>query len=314
MKNFLITAANSDISIGISRILRLTFPDARIIGVAPDGNLPGSHFFDKVYPIPLVQDFLCYQKKMNNILVENGIDVLCPISEQELMVYYQEKYKPIAKTVINPPEVLENFLDKFKTFQWLIKHEVNVPETILLSEEPDKLLNKCVIKPRSSAGSKNMYYVSDKFLFDALRKSMANNLEKYIVQRCVGSISDEYTCAVWRFKSTYREVVLKRKLVGGLTGEAEVVVNSDISSLLNKIAQNIKGDFFINVQLRLENGVPYVFEINPRFSSTVMLRHKVGFQDVFWTFLANLNMSQASYQAPQPGTKLFRISDELIIN
>lgn len=38
----------------------------------------------------------------------------------------------------------------------------------------------------------------------------------------------------------------------------------------------------MNVQLRLTDHGPRVFEINPRFSSTVLMRHRLGFSDVLW--------------------------------
>jgi len=39
----------------------------------------------------------------------------------------------------------------------------------------------------------------------------------------------------------------------------------------------------MNVQLRLTEQGPRVFEINPRFSSTVLMRHRIGFSDVLWS-------------------------------
>ena len=38
----------------------------------------------------------------------------------------------------------------------------------------------------------------------------------------------------------------------------------------------------MNIQLRLTDKGPRVFEINPRFSSTVLMRHRIGFSDVLW--------------------------------
>jgi carbamoyl-phosphate synthase large subunit len=39
----------------------------------------------------------------------------------------------------------------------------------------------------------------------------------------------------------------------------------------------------MNVQLRLTAAGPRVFEINPRFSSTALMRHRIGFSDVLWS-------------------------------
>jgi carbamoyl-phosphate synthase large subunit len=38
----------------------------------------------------------------------------------------------------------------------------------------------------------------------------------------------------------------------------------------------------MNIQMRLTDKGPRVFEINPRFSSTVLMRHRLGFSDVLW--------------------------------
>ena len=42
----------------------------------------------------------------------------------------------------------------------------------------------------------------------------------------------------------------------------------------------VKKDCAFNIQLRFKNGLPMIFEINPRFSSTVYARHILGFPDL----------------------------------
>jgi carbamoyl-phosphate synthase large subunit len=70
----------------------------------------------------------------------------------------------------------------------------------------------------------------------------------------------------------------------------------------------------LNVQLRLRGGIPYVFEINPRFSSTLMMRHKIGFQDFIWTldYLTTQDKPPA-WHIPE-GHYIYRVSDEVIVN
>ncbi len=313
MKKILITAANSDISIGIARILRCSYPKALLIGVAPDGQWPGAHFFDHVFDIPLVSDFSSYKQVLEEIIIKYDVDVLCPVSEKELYFFYANAYKPIKFLLMNPNDVLDNFLDKYRTYIWLKSINVSVPETFLLSDERAKSIGNSIFKPRSSAGSKNMYQVDNDILFDAVKYTHRNNIDNFVVQRNIGSMEDEYTCALWRFNGEYRSIILKRKLQGGLTGEAEVSSNPEIEKLLKEIERNIKGDFFINVQLRIEQNIPFVFEINPRFSSTIMLRHKIGFQDVLWSFQSILKEESLAYFEPSAGTKLFRIANELIV-
>jgi carbamoyl-phosphate synthase large subunit len=49
-----------------------------------------------------------------------------------------------------------------------------------------------------------------------------------------------------------------------------------------RIAEGLDLRGSMNVQLRLTDEGPRVFEINPRFSSTVLMRHRMGFSDVLW--------------------------------
>lgn len=293
--------------------MRSCIPDIKIIGVAPDGQWPASNFFDIVHDIQLVSNSTEYKKIIEKIIDRHSIHVLLPISEREIAFYRNNPSIFKTQVLINPMSVIDNCLDKYKTYSWLKSIHVSVPETYLLNDANAKTIQKCIIKPRKSAGSKNLYYVNNIKLYDAIQCIYKEEAEEYVVQREVGSKDSEYTCALWRFNEEFREIILKRKLVGGLTGEAKVEKHSAISKMLKKISNNIKGNFFINVQLRLEDNIPYVFEINPRFSSTVALRHKVGFQDVLWSIKYLNNGAILPYNDCSEGVKMYRLSDELIV-
>lgn len=312
MMRLLITAANSDISINVARIVRSFFPDACLVGVAPDGNLPATFYFDHFETIPLVSQNEHYMDKLEKVLKKHKIDILCPIAEREIDFFARRKYFPIPNVLINNPDLVDKCLDKYETYNWLKDIQVPVPESLLFKDHLE-ISYPVVIKPRSSAGSKNMFYVNNVSLFNALKETYAHSSDQYIVQREIGTINDEYTCALWRFKEDFRFLILQRKLQGGLTGEAKVVENAAISEALHKIKANIHGDFFINVQLRMEGERAYVLEINPRFSSTIMMRNKIGFQDVIWSLLASLEYEIPCYITPNTGTRIFRVADELVV-
>ena len=55
-----------------------------------------------------------------------------------------------------------------------------------------------------------------------------------------------------------------------------------MKKILTKIAQLIKLNGSINVQLKIKGRKYAIFEINPRLSSTVMMRNKMGFIDCIW--------------------------------
>ena len=48
------------------------------------------------------------------------------------------------------------------------------------------------------------------------------------------------------------------------------------------VAQGLGLRGSMNIQLRLTDKGPRIFEINPRISSTVLMRHRLGYTDVLW--------------------------------
>ena len=78
-------------------------------------------------------------------------------------------------------------------------------------------------------------------------------------------------------------IQLMRKLKEGYTGWAKVVKNLKIEKQCKIIAKKI--GFFgpANFQLILTKKGLMIFEINPRFSSTVLMRNYLGFTDLVWS-------------------------------
>lgn len=132
-------------------------------------------------------------------------------------------------------------------------------------------------------------------------------------QELIPEDEGEYTCGLFRSGAgEIRTIVFRRKLRGGLTGSGVVVESPAIEKLLNVIAERLNLCGSINVQLRLNAGVPYVFEINPRFSSTVRFRHQLGFSDVLWALRDHIKVSIGDYRPLQRGIRFYKIFDDVI--
>ena len=80
-----------------------------------------------------------------------------------------------------------------------------------------------------------------------------------------------------------------------------------------KISKLLKLKGSINIQLRVTNRGPVLFEINPRFSSTVGFRDKLGFKDLLWSMQLKLEEKVEKYTKPKKGTKFFRGLEKHII-
>jgi carbamoyl-phosphate synthase large subunit len=94
--------------------------------------------------------------------------------------------------------------------------------------------------------------------------------------------------------------------LGGFTNFGEVIENKEIQELLIQIAERLQLTGSINIQLKLTPNGPVVFEINPRFSSTVLFRHLTGFKDLIWTLEDFFEMEISEYSPPPAGTKIYK--------
>ena len=134
----------------------------------------------------------------------------------------------------------------------------------------------------------------------------------FFAQEEVGDAGQEYTCGVFRALGQTRVIAFRRHLAGGITHRGQVVEHAEIIKVCERIAEAADLIGALNVQLRLQHDRPSVFEINPRFSSTVLFRHMLGFTDVLWWLDALDGVPPAPYPTPV-GTHIYRTGLEVTI-
>ena len=91
-----------------------------------------------------------------------------------------------------------------------------------------------------------------------------------------------------------------------------MIENNDITDLLEKLAVKLDLVGSINVQLRITKNLPKVFEINPRFSSTVLYRHLFGFEDLIWSIEDRLGHKLSNNREHAIGRKFYKGFEEYI--
>lgn len=304
----LVTGANGDIGEAIGRILRETWPEATVDGADCAGRWPGGFTFSAMHPLPLAAD-----ESYPAALVDlgAGYDLVIPSSEPELLRLATDPggAKDLPLLMVRP-DLLTCFLDKMDTAGWLGEHDLNPPWTMPLAEANASLL-PLLAKPRRGAGGRGQEIVRTPA---RLALAQAEHPDGMVAQELLDVRDQEYTCALYAHDGDIRTLALRRWLVGGHTGKAEVVDDARITRLLEAIARASGLDGCINVQLRLVDGRPRVFEINPRLSSTVMMRHRLGFCDLVWWVEARLAERVSPVRAmPRAGTMVYRVSDERVV-
>lgn len=303
----LVTGANGDIAEAVGRILKITFAQAVIDGADCQGTFPGDLLFDHMHHLPPVgaPDFLDSFRSL-----AAGYDGVIPMPEPELVALARQDdaWRAGLPLIMNAPWVISTFCDKLETSRWLDKHGGFGARTIFLRDVTERDL-PIVAKPRTGWGSKGVEIVRTPERLAAVRAE-ANG--EWIAQELLDAPQQEYTCAIVKDGAVVNTVIMRRTMQGGFTKQATVVEDVSIERMLHTIAETLPDRTFINVQLRVFRGESRIFEINPRFSSTVMMRHLAGFQDVVWILNALAGQPMQPAKA-RPGTIVIRMSREVIV-
>ena len=306
MKKFLVTGANGDIGEAVGRILIENFPNAEIFGADCAGHLPGSFIFRKIINVVPASD-IKYRGIVNEWI--RNYDLIIPTTEPEI-----KKISTLVKDIesspflILPRNILNMFFDKFKTYHYLVSQNMNPPITKLLSEVSQENL-PIYLKPKFGAGGKENRIISNKY--DLLSAKLGSE-EEWVLQELLTGEGNEYTCAIFKSDKFIETLQLKRELYGDRTGKAEVVNNISIKKLLLGLCKDLNFEGCLNVQLKLTDAGPKIFEINPRISSTVMMRDKIGFKDCLWWVKSKLKLPLDRPKEIKIGTKIFRMANEYV--
>lgn len=308
--NILVTGCGGDIGFGIGKILKQENIADLLIGCDVHTDHPASTIFDKCVIVARV-DNLSYLKTLESVVKEYNIDIIIPTSEPELRFFTKNK----MTSILNVPLIMANQksmeigFDKFKTAEFLKENNLPYPWTTYVKDGAPKEL-PCIIKDPTGCGSKNIHIIDENNL-EFHSKAQADG----IFQELLLPNDQEYTCGVYGTNSgEIRTIIFKRVLQGGFTGKGELIRNPQIDDVLIKLAKALKLKGAINVQLRLTDKGAIVFEINPRFSSTVVFRHKLGFKDLSWSIKEVLNESIEDYVPTRAPIKFYRVSEEVIVN
>lgn len=275
---FIITGANGDIALSMAEILREARPDARLIGTDVAEIWPAMDVFDEVRIIPKASDE-GYLDSLRAFQNEFDCALIIPTSEPELrfLSHHQDEAADIS-LLMNDGELILNCMDKLKSIQWLEGLGLTVPKTKMLSDADETDL-PIMAKPRFGAGSRGLEIIRD---VDHLEFSKLRRADDPVAQELLDVEGQEYTCAILKHGDAYKSMIMHREMKGDVTGRMKAVHNDDIENVLKIIADNVSDQSAINVQLRLTDKGPMIFEVNPRFSSTVKMRNLIGFPDFLW--------------------------------
>lgn len=225
-----------------------------------------------------------YAARLLDICRREQCRVLFPGLDAELPVLAQIRDEMRAEgitVVVSDPKVITIADDKLETARFLTANKFPAPRTATLDEVLrsglDCIVYPVVLKPRrGGARSKGVFHVANQ---DSLRSLLERlDVTNYIVQERIEG--EEYTCGSLTLDGICRgAIIMRRQLRDGDTYKAFVTRDPELDAYIRSVANALRPFGPCNFQLRVRNGVPYIFEINARCSGTTYCRTLAGFNE-----------------------------------
>lgn len=186
-----------------------------------------------------------------------------------------------AIVFLSRPEVIDIGTDKYRTYQFFHSHNLPFPDTVLFDDYKE-LVQRCgyplFMKPRVASASRNIFRIdNEQQLFE---KKFADGRD-IVLQEFLDS-DIEYTVEAFCDRDGHVAGVIPmvRTLDYGMSYSGTIDCNAEAIDVSRRVAEALKPEGALNVQLRIVNGKAIPFEINTRFSSTECVRAHYGYNAV----------------------------------
>lgn len=282
-----VTAVGAIIGQGIIASLRKSGLNIRVIGVDRDPNGIGRYFCDGFVAKPACDEESSeYLDFWTTMLVDEKADLVLPGLESDVLFFSRnrEAFADLdAKIVLNDPALIELAQDK-----WDFGLELDRLGLPAIPACLDRDWAACLdllgpppllLKPRQGNGSRGIAVLRDEDDFVYWRRK---SKDAFLIQKFVGSDDAEYTVGAFGLGdgTALPPIIFRRKLsVAGNTQYAEVVDHPILAATVERLAAVFKPKGPTNYQFRMAGEIPYLLEINPRFSSSTSLRAAFGYNE-----------------------------------
>ncbi len=284
-KTILITGAGGPAIHGMIKTLRETC--CRIVTVDMNANSAGFFLSDASYVVPPGNNKNFY-KVLKNICIKESVDSLISVVDEELP--FVSKLESLGINVIQPKEKFVKLcLDKFECMNQLLSVGLSAPETWLLSDLPSEVTFPLFVKPRFGRGSRGCFKATSKLDLEEKVEHSNYKASELIVQKFISGT--EYTVSVVCWRDGEIQQVVPKEIISkiGVTKLAVTRKNINIVKICKAIQSKFNADGPFNVQLIVDkNGIPYPFEINPRFSTSITLTNASGVNELVGLILQSL--------------------------
>jgi len=252
-----------------------------LIGCDATPTSVGFTLVDRAYVIPFGASAQ-FEPTFRDILAHERPDFVIPLVDEEIPIVHRLVARdfPGVRVVAPTLQFCEDTLDKWRMFERLRDAGLPVAATWLASDATAATY-PAIVKPRTGRGSRGLAFLAGAGDLQKYLAAAPSPADRFIVQERL--IGREFTTSV---VTTFdgrclavvpKEATDKRGITQvGITRRVPV-----IEELGRQIQEKLRADGPFNVQLVLgDDGLPRVFEINPRYSTTVALTLAAGIDEV----------------------------------
>jgi carbamoyl-phosphate synthase large subunit len=185
-----------------------------------------------------------------------------------------------CRAIVSHLQLVEACKDKHATAGLLSSLGVPAPKTFLPDEGLERIERALgypmIVKPRFGSRSRGVVRVTDR---PALERALRETPQP-VVQQYLPDEEAEFSCGVVCFDGVVDSVaILRRRLKDGNTVIAFSEECADLEIFCRKVGNLLKPFGPLNIQLRMTDKTPCIFEINPRFSGTTVFRALLGINE-----------------------------------
>jgi len=307
--NVLVTGVGAIIGQGIVKSLRVARPDIRIVGVDRSEDGPGRYCCDVFHVKPRVdestQEYVTFWQQL---LQKEDVALVLPGLDVDMHFLLTKKAtleQNGCRIALNNPTLIAQAYDKWLFGEQLHSHGFHrIPATLerswagcrqVLGEGP------LLLKPRKGNGSRGIARIEDEAEFRYWSRKSDGD---FMVQKFIGSDELEFTAGAFGLGGgrSLPPIIFRRRLsIAGNTQFAEVFSNDTLSDQVARLASHFQPLGPTNYQFRMDGDIPYLLEINPRFSSSTSLRTAFGYNEAAMTVAYYLDGVQPTPPNIRPG-------------
>lgn len=277
LRNVLITAASRRVPLvqGFQRALRQSLDGGFVIVTDVNPLSPAVYAADRAFRVPLATE-PGYIDAILEIAIGEDVRLVVPTIDDELVLFGAAAERFAANGVLvaaSSSETAALCNDKYETCRMLQRYGIGAAASWLPDELPNEPTFPLFVKPRHGRGGVGAFPIRD-----------VNDLEfflNYVAEPVVQEYLDgpEFTIdMLCDFSGRPLSIVPRRRDVirAGVIDRGCTVKDPKLIALAEACAAALPFVAAVNIQCRIVDGKPIVFEINPRFSGGISLTIESG--------------------------------------